>query len=205
MIDKHGSRSMNIDHSMSAQLKETATLLQEDAEMLTAEVARGARLLADGLLHDGKIFVAGHGSRNSLALYFTTLMIYRFETERPALPAMALASDSTLTTTFAGENRLADLYSSQIFSLGQDGDLLLLLHGPEHAGYLGQWLDAAHQREMTCVLLGGTIGEEIRSRLHERDTTICIESDSGARILEIQLPLIHILCNLIDRYLLGPN
>ena len=196
---------MNYSLYARQQFEDCIALLQNHRDQLSTALANGAQSLANSLLNDGKILVAGQAGANALAQYFATLMIDRFESERPSLPALALSGDSTIVTTFAAEHRIEELYANQVMALGQSGDILLLLHAPGSPTFMGQSVQAAHQRDMTCVLLGGTINDDTRNLLQDNDIIICIDSDSTARILEIQLVLIHGLCELIDRHLLGPN
>ena len=64
-------------------------------------------------------------------------------------------------------------------------------------------VEAAHEREMTCVALNGRNGGELVSVLSGNDVNICVSDSSTARIQEVHGIIIHCLCDLIDYQLLG--
>ena len=62
---------------------------------------------------------------------------------------------------------------------------------------------AAHERELSVVALTGQSGGKIRQELRETDVHIGVPSDKPARILEVQLLVLHGLCDGVDSQLLG--
>jgi D-sedoheptulose 7-phosphate isomerase len=64
-------------------------------------------------------------------------------------------------------------------------------------------IDAAHDREIGVVLLNGADGGRAARILTEEDIELRVPSWSTARIQEVHLMIIHCLCDLLDRQLLG--
>ena len=62
---------------------------------------------------------------------------------------------------------------------------------------------AAHGQEMTVVLLVGQGGVAATGPLGETDVTIVVPHERGTRVLELQLLVLHCLCDAIDLQLLG--
>jgi D-sedoheptulose 7-phosphate isomerase len=64
-------------------------------------------------------------------------------------------------------------------------------------------IDAAHDREMRVIILSGCEGGQIADLVRETDIEIRVPSWSTARIQEVHIMVIHSICDLIDRHLLG--
>jgi D-sedoheptulose 7-phosphate isomerase len=62
---------------------------------------------------------------------------------------------------------------------------------------------AAHERDMTVILLAGEQTDDLSSLLTENDTALHVPSLSRARIQEVHLMIIHCLCDLIETQLFG--
>ena len=64
-------------------------------------------------------------------------------------------------------------------------------------------IDAAHEKGVAGVALGGRDGGEIGRRLRDTDVEIRVPARNTARIQEVHLLSIHCLCDLIDAQLFG--
>src|SRR5690606_32363359 len=96
-------------------------------EELPAYIAHAGELLVHCLLSDKKILSCGNGGSAFSAQHFVSRMLNRFERERPALPAIALSSDSTTITAIANDYSFNEIFSKPIRALGQEGDILLAI------------------------------------------------------------------------------
>ena len=61
----------------------------------------------------------------------------------------------------------------------------------------------AHAREMVVVVLGGRPAGALTPRLGETDVMVMLAHDQPARILELQLLVLHCLCDAVDLQLMG--
>jgi D-sedoheptulose 7-phosphate isomerase len=123
--------------------------------------------------------------------------------ERPGLPAIALTTDSSTLTSIANDYQYADIFSKQIRALGQPGDILLAFSTSGESHNIIHAIDAAHDRGMRVVALTGREGGQVAYLMQDEDVEIRVPSWSTARIQEVHLMIIHSLCDLIDRQLLG--
>ncbi len=182
---------------------ESIRLKTEASEQLAAPVAAAAELTSNCLLNDGKILSCGNGGSAADAQHFSSEMLNRFEMERPGLPAFALTTDSSTLTSIANDYQFADIFSKQIRALGQPGDALLAITTSGDSHNIVHAIDAAHDRDMRVVALTGREGGQIADLIRENDVEIRVPSWSTARIQEVHLMIIHSICDLIDRRLLG--
>src|SRR5690554_4876305 len=182
---------------------ESIRLKSESVDLLAPLIARAASAMAGCLLQEHKILSCGNGGSAADAQHFSSEMLNRFEMERPGLPAIALTTDSSTLTSIANDYQYADIFSKQIRALGQPGDILLAFSTSGESHNVIQAIDAAHDRGMSVVALTGREGGQIAYLMQEDDVEIRVPSWSTARIQEVHLMIIHSLCDLIDRQLLG--
>jgi len=175
----------------------------ECRDALAPAVVAAAEAIAACLLGDGKVLSCGNGGSAADAQHFSAEMLNRFERERPGLPAVALTTDASTLTSIANDHDFAEVFARQVSALGRSGDLLLAITTSGESANILSAIDAAHERDLRVVLLTGRAGGTAVSRLDERDIVICVPGRSTARIQEVHIMVIHCLCDLVDRQLLG--
>ena len=175
----------------------------ESADTLSTSISQAAKKMADSLIDGHKILSCGNGGSAADAQHFSSEMLNRFEMERPGLPAIALTTDSSTLTSIANDYQYADIFAKQIRALGQPGDILLAFSTSGESHNIVHAVDAAHDKDMHIVALTGREGGQIADLMQDKDIEIRVPSWSTARIQEVHLMIIHSLCDLIDRQLLG--
>lgn len=174
-------------------------------EELPAIIAHAGELLVHCLLSDRKILSCGNGGSAFSAQHFVSRMLNRFERERPALPAIALSSDSTTITAIANDYSFNEIFSKPIRALGQEGDILLAISTSGTSANTVQAVQAAHDRNMRVVALTARDGGDVTRLLLQDDIEVRAPTQSSARAQEIHLLIIHTLCDLIDRQIFGAD
>ncbi len=162
-----------------------------------------SRRLVDCLLNDGKVLTCGNGGSSGDAQHFSSEMINRFERERPALPAIALTTDSSTLTSIANDYHFDVVFAKQIRALGHSGDILLVYSTSGNSNNIIKAAKVAHEKDMHIIALTGKDGGKLQEVLNETDIEIRIPSESTARIQEVHLLITHCLCDLVDQQLFG--
>ena len=176
---------------------------QDASDTLAPHIARAAGLMTECLLADGKILACGNGGSASDAQHFAAEMVGRFERERPELPAISLATDTSILTAVANDYAFDQVFAKQVRALGAKGDVLLAISTSGNSANVIAAIDAARAREMRVVALTGKGGGRIGAMLSADDSHLCVPHDRTARIQEVHLLMIHCLCDAIDNALLG--
>jgi D-sedoheptulose 7-phosphate isomerase len=194
-----------MDHvsRIRAHFADSAQLKVASADVLAPAIARGADLLAQCLLGDGKILACGNGGSASDAQHFAAEMVGRFERERPELPAISLATDTSILTAVANDYSYDQVFAKQVRALGAAGDVLLAISTSGNSASVVAAVNAAHDREMRIVALTGKDGGRIGAMLKASDVELRVPHDRTARIQEVHLLMVHCLCDAIDNTLLG--
>jgi D-sedoheptulose 7-phosphate isomerase len=130
-------------------------------------------------------------------------MLNRFERERPALPAIALSTDTSTITSIANDYHYDEIFAKQLRALGQPGDILLIYTSSGNSANLVKAAKVAHEKDMTVIALSGKDGGALAAALRESDIEVRVPSWSTARIQEVHLLISHCLCDLIDHQLFG--
>jgi D-sedoheptulose 7-phosphate isomerase len=152
------------------------------------QISLASAAIANCLLRDKKILSCSANSGNYLAQMFCSHLIGGFDEERPALPAIHLASDHN-----------GDI-EKQISAFGCEGDTLVML-AYESDETLIAAINTARERNI-CVILCTNSGALI-TQLSEFDIAIPLPAASNIRSLEMQTTIIHALCQLIDSHIFG--
>ncbi len=176
---------------------------REALEVLVEPIARAAEQITAALLSEGKILSCGNGGSAADAQHFASELINRFEMERPGLPAIALTTDSSVITSIANDYAFSEIFARQVSALGRADDVLLAISTSGQSDNILAAVRAAQQRDMHIIALTGRDGGALARQLGDDAIAIIVPSDSTARIQEVHLLVIHCLCDLIDRQLLG--
>lgn len=177
--------------------------LQSARDDLVPSISAAAARLIRALLSDRKILACGNGGSAADAQHFSAELLNRFERERPALPAIALTTDTSTITSIANDYSFEEIFSKQVRALGQAGDVLLAISTSGNSPNVLRAIEAAHDRGMVVVAMSGRDGGKINGLLNGEDVHVCVRANSTARIQEVHGLVIHCLCDLIDQQLLG--
>jgi len=173
------------------------------AEALAPAIEQAARHLVHCLTQGGKILACGNGGSAADAQHFASLMINRFEQERPGLAAIALTTDTSTLTSIANDSTYDQVFARQVKVLGQPGDILLAISTSGNSPSVVQAVAAAHTRSMPVIALTGHSGGVLAEQMQDDDVFLCVSAESSARIQEVHLLAIHCLCDAVDSVLLG--
>jgi D-sedoheptulose 7-phosphate isomerase len=177
---------------------------KQDAMSCLCELIEFAsQKIVESLINDKKILTCGNGGSAGDAQHFSSEMLNRFERERPALPAIALTTDTLTLTSVANDYHFDEVFSKQLRALGQAGDILLVYTTSGNSSNIVSAVKTAHDKEIIVIALTGKDGGALASILNESDIEIRVPSESTARIQEVHLLVTHCLCDLIDQQLFG--
>ena len=194
---------MDLSPRILQHFRDSADLMRTAAESLAPLIASASNVMTECLLADGKILACGNGGSASDAQHFAAELVGRFERERPELPAISLATDTSLLTAVANDYAFEQVFAKQVRALGSQGDVLLAISTSGNSGNVIAAIEAAHDREMRVVALTGRRGGKMSGVLGPNDVHICVPHERTARIQEVHLLAIHCLCDAIDNTLLG--
>lgn len=182
---------------------ESADLSYQAAPVLAPRVVDAAQLLVNCLTSGNKVLVGGDGPTTALAGYTAARLVSRLVRERPGLAALALGSDAVMRAALSAASDPSQTLARQIEALGQPGDVLLLVSPAGQGSAVLGAVRAAHERDIIVVALTDQRGGELARGLGEADLHLAAPHEGELRVIELQLLLLHCLCDCVDHLLLG--
>jgi len=194
---------MSLQDRIISHFSESIQTKQDAMASLSEVIEFASQKIVEALVNDRKVLTCGNGGSAGDAQHFSSEMLNRFERERPALPAIALTTDTSTLTSIANDYHYDEVFAKQLRALGQPGDILLIYTSSGNSGNLIKAAKVAHDRDMSVIALTGKDGGALANTLNENDIEIRVPSWSTARIQEVHLLISHCLCDLIDHQLFG--
>lgn len=84
-----------------------------------------AHLIAKRPRNGGKLLIAGNGGSAADAQHLAAEFVSRLTSDRPALPAIALTTDTSILTALGNDYGYERAFSRQIEAIGKRGDVFL--------------------------------------------------------------------------------
>ncbi|WP_404301412.1 SIS domain-containing protein [Alicycliphilus denitrificans] len=183
---------------------DSADLKYQAAQALGQPIAAAVQAILACVTNGAKVLACGGGPSAAQAQQFAAFCVMGLERERPELAALALAPDAVwAAASAAGAGADIAALARQVRALGQAGDLLLVITTGGNEPALLEAVQAAHERDMTVVLLCGRDGGALATLLRETDVQICVPHDRAVRVREVHALVLHCLCDGVDAQLLG--
>ncbi|MCP5371505.1 MAG: D-sedoheptulose 7-phosphate isomerase [Hyphomicrobiales bacterium] len=153
-----------------------------------------ARLLdacARSLAAGGKIMLFGNGGSAADAQHIATELTVRYKTDRPALAALALTTDTSSLTAIGNDFGFQDLFARQVVAVGRPGDVAIGISTSGNSDNVLRGLAAAREKGCVAAGLGGRDGGRM---VGLADPLLVVPSDDTARIQEMHILIGHMLC-----------
>lgn len=187
----------SLTEEIRRQLEENARVMAFSAE-LVARIAQYAEKSAAALDRGGKLVFFGNGGSAADALHLAAELVVKLQTERRALPALALTSNPSVLTAAANDYGFEYIFARQIESLVTREDVLVALSTSGNSLNIVRGVEAGHLRGCYLIGLTGETGGAIASKL---DLLLNVSSRDPQRIQEAHITIGHIACSLIERLL----
>jgi len=148
-----------------------------------------------GVLRDGgKLLVCGNGGSAADAQHFAAELLVRFETDRKALPAIAITTDSSALTAAANDFGYERVFSRMVEALGCPGDAILLLSTSGRSKSIVRAQEVAKSLGMRTWAITG----EGKSPLADSADISLQLCGSTARVQEATIVVLHHLASVAD-------
>lgn len=189
---------MNEIEAIQKIIHDSIETKRDALESMPATLDRAVTLLVNTLKAGNKVLTCGNGGSAADAQHFSSELLNRFHHDRPGLPAIALTTDSSTITSIANDYAYNEVFARQLTSLGQRGDILLAISTSGNSANVLRAVEVAHERDMRVIALSGRDGGKLAKLLSQQDIELRAPSDVTARIQEVHLLCIHVLCARID-------
>jgi len=179
----------------------SAEVQRSVSEECTDSILAAADVIAEAFRSGGKILLCGNGGSAADCQHMATELVSCLtkDFERPALPAIALTTDSSFLTAFSNDTGFDGIFERQVQALGKAGDVLIGISTSGASKNVIRAAKAAKASNMQTITLTGNRG----SLLEMADVAISVPSSNTQYIQESHLAIEHLLCELVERDLFG--
>jgi len=171
-----------------------------DEELINLIVEVGNRLI-EIYKNGNKLLIAGNGGSAADAQHIAGELVSKFYFDRPALPAIALTTDTSIITAIGNDYGYEKLFSRQIEANGVKGDAFLGISTSGNSKNIIEGLKVAKEKGLLTIGLTGYSGGKMKELC---DYCICcVPSNETPRIQESHILVGHILCSVIEEAIFG--
>ena len=172
-----------------------------DAELIDV-VESIAALIVETYRDGGKVLLAGNGGSAADAQHIAAELVSRFAFDRPALPAMALTTDTSILTAISNDYGYDSLFSRQLEASAKPGDVFIAISTSGNSPNIVRALETANDIGVVAVGLTGATGGQMADLCRY---CVNIPSTDTPRIQEGHITIGHILCASTEQVLFGQD
>lgn len=193
-------RGNNQLQSARAHLLESAEVKRRVAENCSEAILAAADLIVETFGTGGKVLLCGNGGSAADCQHMAAEFVSRLskDFDRPALPAIALTTDTSFLTAFTNDCGFDGVFERQVQGLGKRGDVLVAISTSGTSPNVIRAVEAAHATNIRTIGLTGNGGSPLSRLTH---ITISVPSANTQFIQEAHLAIEHTICELVERSL----
>ncbi len=178
--------------------EESISVKEKFVREFADSIIEAAKLIAEAFNDGKKLLLFGNGGSATDASHIAAEFVNRFKRERPSLPALALNTDMAVITSIANDYDFSEIFSRQLKSLSEEGDIVLAISTSGNSGNVLKAMDVAKRKRLRTIVFTGAKGEKFASRA---DLAFIVPSENTPRIQETHITLGHVLCQMVEEIL----
>ncbi len=180
-----------IREAIEAHKKMVTVFETSAAEVMGAMAAAIVQSLQQG----GTLYLCGNGGSAADAQHIAGEFVGRFRTERRALPAVALSTDTSVLTCIANDYDYESVFARQVEALVRPGDILWAFSTSGTSPNVLRAVEAARRRGARVLAFTGRANSRLQALA---DLCFCAEAALTARSQELHQLAYHIICDLVE-------
>lgn len=158
-------------------------------------VTSAAEAIINCYENGGKVLAFGNGGSAADSQHLAAELLIRFEKERKSLPCIALTTDTSIITAASNDYDFSKVFSRQVEGLAAPSDVIFAISTSGNSENVLEGIKAAKEKGITVIALLGRDGGKIAK---EVDIPIVVAGKNTARIQEVHVTVIHIICKLVE-------
>lgn len=193
---------MDKEKFFSDSLKESAETKLNIEKYCKEEVLKAIDIISYAYKKGKKVLLCGNGGSAADCQHIATELMIRLshKINRPALPAIALTTDTSNLTAGSNDLGFENVFARSIEGLGNEGDILIAISTSGNSPNIIKAAKKAHEKKMFVIGFLGGSGGKLKDYV---DLSIIIPSSNIQRIQEGHITVAHIICELVETDLFG--
>ena len=178
-------------------LLETSRTASRTAERCAPEILDAAAAIVESVREDGKILICGNGGSAGDAQHLATEFVstLTLDRRRPAIPAIALTTDTSLLTAVANDFGFEEVFARQVEALGREDDVLVGISTSGNSRNVVRAFEQAASQRISRVALTGSSGGALATAA---DAAIRVPSDETSHIQELHIAIGQLIAFLVE-------
>ncbi len=199
---KRTSRRGPLEREARAVLRDAGAAMRRLERACTRTVAEAAEALVACLESGGTVYFCGNGGSAADAQHLAAELAGRYLTDRPALAATALTTNSSALTAIGNDFGFDQVFSRQLEGVAMPGDVLVAITTSGGSENILRAVESAHAMGVIVVGMTGLKGRRFAAVC---DFALITPSDFTPRIQEGHIAMGHALCELVERAMFPPE
>jgi len=196
-LDSNRTAMSTTDKQLILQSIEShRTLLAKIEKDGLETIASAASAITAAIKQGGTVYICGNGGSAADAQHIAAELVGRFKTDRQALPAVALSTDTSILTSLANDYSYDIVFARQLQAFVKPGDILWAL---STSGRSPNILAAVRTAKQKGAFILAFTGKNDSPLQHVADLCFCAEHEETARSQEMHELAYHIICDLVER------
>ena len=202
LIERMGTENGNVGSAngstVEASLDEHLEVFNSLVSVCSEHIVQAAEILVETFRAGHKLLLCGNGGSAADSQHIAAEFVGRYETERKALPAIALTTDTSALTALANDYEFERVFARQVEALASEGDCLIAISTSGNSPNVIAAVVTARDKGCKVIGLTGAGGKKLASLC---DACVMVPSDRTSRIQEGHITIAHIWCEYVDEKL----
>ena len=181
---------------------ERSGILIKSLQKEQKQIDKFAKEIKNTISKKKKLLVAGNGGSSSDADHFVGELVCTYKNrKRKGFQAISLSSNSASITAWANDFGYDTAFSRQVSSLGEKGDILLLLStsgGNFKNNQSMNLVNAANQAKKMGIKVISLLGKDGGELKKISNQSIIIKSSITSHIQEAHIAILHYICETME-------
>ena len=186
----------NFSSLINREINDHSTVIKKTNLILQKQIPKIIDLITKTLDDNKKILVIGNGGSAADSIHFSAELAGKFKSKkRKPLKCISLAENISSITSIANDFNYESVFSRQLKAIGEENDLLIGISTSAKSKNIRKAFQQAKKMNISTI---GFFGSNITSMHKLCDLNLNIKSADTARVQEMHIFAIHIICQILD-------
>ena len=157
-------------------------------------------MIIETIENENKIIIFGNGGSAADAQHMSAEFVGRYLIERESLPAIAITTDTSALTGIGNDYGFEQIFARQCEALVDNGDLIIAISTSGKSPNIIEGIKTCKKKKARIIVLTGKNGNRLK---RFSDIILQVPSKETPRIQEAHRTIIHIICEIVEKYFLN--
>ena len=178
-------------------ISEHLSILKKDKNQIEKKVFELSKLIISCFENGGKILIFGNGGSAADAQHFSTELTVRLKSNRKALPALSLVTDTSAISAIGNDFGFSYIFKRQIEALAQKDDLIIPITTSGNSANIVEALKFSQKNKLKVFGIFGNNGGKCKKY---SSNYFLVSSKNPSRIQEIHIIFWQSVCEIVEEF-----